>query len=90
MATTWPTEGSTSQIEKTIARFNPSEEIRLHAPDMIKVFDDISHFQIGLLKPPTDQTYGQKAFVPIFPFLYERLECGDIIMDREQFISLHI
>ena len=65
-------------------------------PDQVKVFDDISHFQIGLLKPPGGDSSGnvaagaQASFVPIFPFLYEKLEGGDIIMDRENFISLHV
>ena len=61
-------------------------------PDLIKVFDDISHFQIGLLKPPSGDSSGnaaaegQSSFVPIFPFLYEKLEGGDIIMDRDSYI----
>lgn len=59
---------------------------------MIKVFDDISHFQIGLLKPPKDAEDGQllSSFVPVFPFLYEKLEGGDIIQDRDSYISLHV
>mgnify|MGYP000391997110 FL=1 len=62
----------------------------------VKVFDDISHFQIGLLKPPKGDSdglaaaSGQASFVPIFPFLYEKLEGGDIIQDRDAFISLHV
>ena len=69
-------------------------EERLVQPDLVRVFDDISHFQIGLLKPPMSSeapesssghaaVEGQASFVPIFPFLYEKLEGGDIIMDRE-------
>ena len=75
-------------------------EERLTQPDLVRVFDDISHFQIGLLKPPMNEApenssghgavEGEASFVPIFPFLYEKLEGGDIIMDREQFISLHV
>ena len=65
-------------------------------PDIVKVFDDISHFQIGLLKPPKGDSNGnaavegQASFVPIFPFLYKKLEGGDIVMDREGFVSLHV
>ena len=48
------------------------------------------------MKPPRRDSNGnvaadaQASFVPIFPFLYEKLEGGDIIMDRENFISLHV
>ena len=47
---------------------------------------------MGLLKPPqpSEQTQGQHTFVPMFPFLYEKMECGDIIMDREGCVSLHV
>ena len=73
------------------AYLKPEErDFDLVPADLIKVFDDITHFQIGVLKPPVDDTKGQAAFVPIFPFMYERLECGDIIMDREQNISFHV
>ena len=67
------------------------ESEELQVAEVLPVFDDITHFQVGLLKPAYSHSACQQpAFVPIFPFLYESLECGDIIMDREKALSLHI
>lgn len=45
---------------------------------------------MGLLKPSEDTVRGIASFVPVFPFMYEKLECGDIIQDKDELISLHI
>ena len=76
---------------ETLGAQNVAESETLQVAEMLPVFDDITHFQVGLLKPAYSHSACQQpAFVPIFPFLYESLECGDIIMDREKALSLHI
>ena len=84
-----PTMLSRTTGETLGAQAAESEELQV--AETLPVFDDITHFQVGLLKPAFSHAACQQpAFVPIFPFLYESLECGDIIMDREKALSLHI
>jgi len=84
------TQHSTERLCENAAEKKGDYDFELVPADLIRVFDNITQFQIGQLKPPADTVRGRAAFVPFFPFMYDLMENGDIIMDREQFISLHV
>jgi len=47
--------------------------------------------QGGVIKlPPPNTVSGKTTFVPMFPFLYEKLKGGDLILDNQKALSFHL
>jgi hypothetical protein len=69
----------------------PSESLEAdfakNLPQYLDVFSEVSSFQAGCLKrqgaPGGDAKARKLLFIPFFPFLYENIANGNLIMDTK-------
>ena len=66
-----------------------SEATELRPEHYIDVFTEINIFQVGIIKPEMESSQSA-CFVPVFPFMYEDLDYGELIVDTRNTISLHL
>lgn len=69
-----------------------SEVPELRPEHYIDVFTEINIFQVGIIKPenPGTESAESACFIPVFPFMYEDLDYGELIVDTRNTISLHL
>ena len=68
-----------------------SEGTSLEPEHYVDVFSEINIFQVGIIKPENPNAEPKYAcFIPIFPFMYEALDYGELIVDSKNTISLHL
>ena len=78
-----------SQNQQDIEPIILSENTELRPEHYIDVFTEINIFQVGIIKPEKEASQSA-CFVPVFPFMYEDLDYGELIVDTRNTISLHL
>ena len=68
-----------------------TNKVKIKKAEYFEVLDEVISLQGGIIKEPLNNTAsGKPTFVPIFPFLYEKIKGGDLIVEDKKALAFKL